>query len=239
MLPNFFVYLCGCSTDQSMKRVKENSSSDQLWVMRLLIYPWYVFKNDTAKNQERQTQKSFIQTKVPVGRDPQRSPSATPGPAQHHLQEPHHVPESIVQTLLELCHAWGCEHFPGEPVPVPNHPLSEEPFRNVQPKPPLTQLQTIPSGPVTDHHREEISVCPSTSPHKEAVDCDEVSPQSPLFQAEQTSSSSYGFPSRPVTILISLLWTPPLRKCVETNILDSSVFLGYHNFPGKIVLLSL
>ncbi|KAJ7411668.1 hypothetical protein BTVI_48810 [Pitangus sulphuratus] len=46
----------------------------------------------------------------------------------------------------------------------------------------------IPLGPLTGHNREEISVdpSPSSSPHEEVIDCDEVSPQSPLHQAEQT-----------------------------------------------------
>ncbi|KAJ7401690.1 putative E3 ubiquitin-protein ligase UBR7 [Pitangus sulphuratus] len=68
--------------------------------------------------------------------------------------------------------AWGCDPFPGEPVPVPNHP-------HIQPKPPLTQLQAIPSSPVTGHNSEEISACPSSSLCEEAVDCHNVSPQSP------------------------------------------------------------
>ncbi|KAJ7400465.1 methyltransferase-like protein 25 isoform X1 [Pitangus sulphuratus] len=76
--------------------------------------------------------------------------------------------------------------LPGEPVRMPNHPLGEEPFPTIQPKPPLTQLLEIPLGPVSDHHREEISVCPSSSPHKEGINGNEVSPQAPLLQAEQT-----------------------------------------------------
>ncbi|KAJ7402779.1 hypothetical protein BTVI_83504 [Pitangus sulphuratus] len=88
--------------------------------------------------------------------------------------------------LLELCQAWRCDHFPGESVPVANHPLHEEPFSNIQPKPSLTQLQTIPSGPVTGHYREEISAYPSSSSQEKVADCNEVSPQSPLLQAEQT-----------------------------------------------------
>lgn len=36
------------------------------------------------------------------------------------------------QTLLEFWQAWCCDHFPGEPVPVPDHHPSEEPFPNVQ-----------------------------------------------------------------------------------------------------------
>lgn len=46
---------------------------------------------------------------------------------------------------------------------VPNHPLCEEPFSNAQLKPPLTQLHAIPSGPVAGHHREEITISPSSS----------------------------------------------------------------------------
>lgn len=38
--------------------------------------------------------------------------------------------KSIVQTLLELSQAWSNDQFPGEPVPVPEHPLSEEPLPN-------------------------------------------------------------------------------------------------------------
>lgn len=43
-------------------------------------------------------------------------------------------------------------------MPVP------EPFVGIQAEPPLLQLQTIPSGPVTHNQREEIGSCPSSSP---------------------------------------------------------------------------
>lgn len=55
------------------------------------------------------------------------------------------------------CENWGCDHFPGPPVPVPN--LGEEPFPDNQPKPTLTQLQAIPLSPVTAHQRTEIYAC--------------------------------------------------------------------------------
>ncbi|TRZ26651.1 hypothetical protein HGM15179_000422 [Zosterops borbonicus] len=64
---------------------------------------------------------------------------------------------------VEELQAWSCDHFSGDPVPVPNHPLGEEPFPDIQTKPPLTQLQGISSGPVTGHDR----ACSSSSPHKE------------------------------------------------------------------------
>ncbi|KAJ7405069.1 hypothetical protein BTVI_70324 [Pitangus sulphuratus] len=51
-------------------------------------------------------------------------------------------------------------------------------------KPLLTHLQAIPTGPVTGHHREEISACPSSFPPKEVVNAMR-SPLS-LLQDEQT-----------------------------------------------------
>uniref|UniRef100_U3J0N7 Rho GTPase activating protein 8 n=1 Tax=Anas platyrhynchos platyrhynchos TaxID=8840 RepID=U3J0N7_ANAPP len=47
--------------------------------------------------------------------------------------------------LLELHQAQCCDYCPGEPVPVP---LSEEPFPNIQPDHPLSQLHAVHSGPV-------------------------------------------------------------------------------------------
>lgn len=84
-------------------------------------------------------------------------------PCTGHLKELHHASESIVQTLFEPCQVWCCDYSSGDPVPLPYHPLGEETFSNIKPEPRLTQLQAIPSSPVTDHHREEISVCHSSS----------------------------------------------------------------------------
>lgn len=56
--------------------------------------------------------------------------------ATHRIpQKSHRMSESIVQTLLELQHAQCCEHFPGENVPVPQHPPDEEPSPDIQPEP--------------------------------------------------------------------------------------------------------
>ncbi|GAB0194069.1 myocardial zonula adherens protein [Grus japonensis] len=118
--------------------------------------------------------------------------------------------ESVIQTLLELSQARCCDHFPGEPVPVPNHPLGEEPFPDIQPKPPLSQLHAIPLGSITGHQREEMNACPFAPPREEAVGHDEVSPQSPLSRLNKPrdfSLSSYVFPSRPFAIFVALLWT--------------------------------
>ena len=86
----------------------------------------------------------------------------------------------------KYCQAWHRDYLLGEPVPVLHHPLGEEPFPNVQPNPPLAYLPAIPLGSIIGHQGEEISARPSSSPCEEAVDLNEVSPQSPLLQAEQT-----------------------------------------------------
>lgn len=74
-------------------------------------------------------------------------------------QESHHMSEGIVQVLLELCQAWYCDYFFGQPVPMPNHPLGKELFPDIQPK--LTQPHPIFSSPVTGYDSEEIGTCPS------------------------------------------------------------------------------
>ncbi|KAJ7412163.1 hypothetical protein WISP_98869 [Willisornis vidua] len=82
----------------------------------------------------------------------------------------HRIPKSHTLSLRALSKCF-----------LPNHPLGEEPFPNIQPKSSLTQLHAIALGPVTGHHREEISACSYASSLEDAVDCIEVSPQSPLL----------------------------------------------------------
>lgn len=43
-----------------------------------------------------------------------------------------HMTKSNIYMFFELHQVWCCDHFPGEPVLVPNHPLSKESFPNVQ-----------------------------------------------------------------------------------------------------------
>ena len=92
--------------------------------------------------------------------------------------------KSIVQMLLELGQAWCHVHFPGDPVPVTGHPLSEEHFPNVQSELPLTELHSISSCLITGHQRAEINISPSTAHLEEIVDCHEVTSQPSLLQAE-------------------------------------------------------
>lgn len=73
-------------------------------------------------------------------------------------QESNDVSENIVQTLLELWLAQCCDHFPREPVLVPNHPLQkgEEPFPNNNlPWHSCTPFPRVLSLVI----REEISAC--------------------------------------------------------------------------------
>lgn len=98
-------------------------------------FPWMSFN---AKSQES-TIDSQNHRICWVGRDPSGSSSPTPGPAQ---DTPKVTPcawaalsRRLTQTGLVLC------HFPGKPVPVPNHLLREE----LPDHKPPTQLQAVPS----------------------------------------------------------------------------------------------
>lgn len=72
----------------------------------------------------------------------------------HQLLDPHrsiqkldHVSGIIFQMLLELQQVQCHYHFPVELVPVPSHPLSEEPFPNTHPESPLSEQNAVPLGP--------------------------------------------------------------------------------------------
>jgi len=43
----------------------------------------------------------------------------------------------------------------GQPIAVHDHPFREAVFPNVQPEPPLAQLEAIPCSPTTSHTRED------------------------------------------------------------------------------------
>lgn len=87
-----------------------------------------------------------------------------------------HMAKSFIQPLHEFCQAWDHDHFLGDPVPMTDHTLSEEPFPNVQAYLPLLQLPSISSNPIIRHQREEISISPSTVHLEEVFDCDEITP---------------------------------------------------------------
>ena len=109
--------------------------------------------------------------------------------------------------LLELWQAWCRNQSPGEPIPVTDHPLSEEPFPNVQSELPLTQLHSLSPCHASGHQREEISTSTSTSPLEEDVDCDDITPLPSLLQAEQTKWPSAA-PCRSCPWEFSPSWSP-------------------------------
>ena len=81
---------------------------------------------------------------------------------------------------------------------MPSHSLGDP---DIQPKPPLTQLQAFPSGAVTGDQGEGISACLSTSPCEDAEDQNEVSPQSLLLQAEQNKCPEWFLTQLPLQAL--------------------------------------
>lgn len=64
--------------------------------------------------------------------------------------------ESVFQKLLELHQAHCCGHCPGEPIPVPDHCLGEEPFPNSRPDPSLTAPCSSPRSCLC-HQKAEVS----------------------------------------------------------------------------------
>ena len=87
---------------------------------------------------------------------------------------------------LKHWQAWGIDHLYRKPVPVFDHPLGKQTLPNVQSKPPLAQLWTIPTRPNTGSPGEEISTSLSLSAPQEAVESNEVTPQPPALQTRQT-----------------------------------------------------
>jgi len=60
-----------------------------------------------------------------------------------------HVLKSHIYTFFEHLLGWQLHHFPGQPVPMPDHSFSEELFPNIQSKPALMQLDSAVPAPTT------------------------------------------------------------------------------------------
>jgi len=59
--------------------------------------------------------------------------------------------------FFEHLQGWGLHHFPGQPVPMPDHSSRKEIFPNIQSKPPLTQLEAIASRSVASYLGEDTN----------------------------------------------------------------------------------
>jgi len=125
-------------------------------------------------------------------------------PPHRTTQKSGRMSKCAVQMLHELCQAQCHNHFSKEAVPVPNHPLSEEPFPNIQPDPHHSLgfycwssergYQILPL-----HHLSwgscRLWCLPSTS-------------SSLSWTNQGTSGTPHkSFPSRSFTMLVALLWT--------------------------------
>jgi len=60
--------------------------------------------------------------------------------------------QSHIQPGPECLQGWGIHSLLGQPV----HPLGEKIPPNIQPKPPPSQLKTIPPHPITIHPRKQL-----------------------------------------------------------------------------------
>ncbi|KAK4808595.1 hypothetical protein QYF61_009898 [Mycteria americana] len=98
----------------------------------------------------------------------------------------HHVSKHLIQTSFKYLQGWRLNHFPGQPVPMLDNPFSEEKFPNIQTKPPLAQLETISSCPITCYLGEGTDPHLSTTSFQVAVESNKVSPQPPFLQAKQS-----------------------------------------------------
>jgi len=62
---------------------------------------------------------------------------------------------------------------------MPDHSFSKEIFPNIQPKPPLTQLEAMASHPIASYLREETNTHLTTPSFQVAVESHKVPPPQP------------------------------------------------------------
>ena len=86
--------------------------------------------------------------------------------------------------FLEHLHGQRLHHLPGQPIPVPYRPFREKAFPNIQPESPLVQLEAIPSCPITVIWEKRLA--PTSPQHLSVVESNEITPEPPPFQTEQS-----------------------------------------------------
>jgi len=106
---------------------------------------------------------------------------------------------------LKHWQAWHIDHLSRKPIAVSDHPLGKEMLPNVQSKPPLVQLWTIPTRPVPESQGEEISTSLSPFPPQEAAESKEVAPRPPFLRTRQAQS--------PQLLLIGHAFQPCHQRC--------------------------
>ena len=75
--------------------------------------------------------------------------------------------------------------LPGQAVPVFHHSFRDKIFPNIQPEPPLAQLEAIPSHPIASHLGEEANPQLTTASFQGVVESEKVSSEPPLLQNQQ------------------------------------------------------
>ncbi|KAK4808540.1 hypothetical protein QYF61_009843, partial [Mycteria americana] len=133
--------------------------------------------------------------------------------------------DSSVRLLLLRMASCGMEYPFGQlwsavelPVPMLDNPFSEEKFPNIQTKPPLAQLETISSCPITCYLGKETDTHLTATSFQVVVESDKVSPPPLLLQTKQ--------PQFPQPLLIRLvlqtlhqLRCPSLDTLQQLNVL--------------------
>ena len=92
-------------------------------------------------------------------------------------------------TSFKYLHRWRLHHLSGQPVPVPDHSFSEEILPNIQPKPPLTQLEAASSCSITTDLGEETNTHLAATSFQVVVESNKVSPYCLLFSRLNNPSS--------------------------------------------------
>lgn len=129
--------------------------------------------------------------------DPEESSSPTQ-PCTGHLKNPIMCLSALSQHSWTLS-GWSCNHFPGGSSAQP--PSRGRMFSWYLTQSALTQHYAVPSCPVTGHHRgHQCLSLRSLSWGSWGLPSVSSRPNRP------SDLSPYGFPSRPFTILVALLW---------------------------------
>ena len=102
-----------------------------------------------------------------------------------------------------------------QPIPALDYSFGEEIFPNIQPEPPLTQLEATPSGPIASYTGEESDPHLTTTSFQEAVESSKVSPK-PFLQTKQTSSLTVT-PYTCAPALLPFYEHTPRPQCLSCN----------------------
>ena len=86
--------------------------------------------------------------------------------------------------FLEHLQGQWLHHLPGQPIPMPDHSFREEIFPNIQPEPPLAQLQAIPFRSISTYAGEEADS--HFTSFQRVLESNKVSPEPPRLRTEQS-----------------------------------------------------